>query len=145
MAAMKMLNAKDLSLEELKKFAPSIARCIDRIVESAPERLTGTWLLQEVDEGRQDLWLIMTENDDLVMVAFSHLQHYQATGYTFMKIIGLAGDKMEDAWPLLEEFEAFARSAGAESIEIVGRPGWARCLKDHGYEHKSTNLSKSLN
>lgn len=125
---------------------PSIVANIQRIVDEVPEQMTVAWLLDEVNAGRQDLWLAYDTSApvDVLMVAFTAIMHYPATGYTFCRLVGLGGDRLDEVLPLLDEIEVWARLQGAQELEPVGREGWARVLKDRGYLRKSTNLAKRL-
>lgn len=141
-----MANIKDWPLTRIARAESCITACIQRIVDEVPERLTVDWLLGEVRAGRQDLWVAYDETspDEVVMVAFTEILHYLATGYTFMKIVGLGGRRLDELLPLLDELEEWGRRNGAQSVEIVGREGWSRRLKARGYEHKSTSVAKAL-
>ena len=144
--ALELANIKDWPDERIPAAAPSIAACLRQLVDDFPEMLTVDWLLAEVHAGRQEMWLAFdgAEPDVVVMTAFTQIMHYPATGWTYCRIVGLAGDRLADAWPLLDEFEEWARRNGAQEIMAEGREGWARILKGRGYTRRSTTLAKRL-
>jgi len=141
-----MANIKAWPAERVTAAGPSILACIQRLVDEFPERLTAEWLLEQVRIGRQEMWVAFdeAEPDIVVMTAFTELQHYLATGYTFLKVTNLGGGRLSDVLPLLDEIEAWGRRNGARSIEPEGREGWVRILKGRGYVRRSTTLTKQL-
>lgn len=59
-------------------------------------------------------------------------------------LVHLAGGKLD---PLLEadsELEKFARIVGATGIEIIGRKGWVRALRDRGYKEAAVHLYREV-
>lgn len=144
--ALRLANAKDWPAERILMAGPGIVACIQRIVDEAPEQMTVAWLLGEVNAGRQDLWLAYDDAvpDAVVMVALTAIMHYPATGYTFCRLVGLGGERLDEVLPFLDDLEAWAKAQGAQEIEPIGRDGWARVLEHRGYVRKSTVLAKRL-
>jgi hypothetical protein len=59
--------------------------------------------------------------------------------------IWLAGGDMESSiGNILEAAEYHAAKNECDGIEVLGRRGWERVLKPHGYEHKRVMLIKEL-
>ena len=59
--------------------------------------------------------------------------------------IWLAGGDMEaNIDGVLEAAEFHAKEHECDGIEVIGRKGWERVLKPHGYEHKRVMLIKEL-
>ena len=44
----------------------------------------------------------------------------------------------------LATVEAWAKDGGCHRIEVLGRKGWERALKEHGYGFKNITLKKDL-
>ena len=143
---LRIANISSWTPERVGSAASDIHDCIQRIVGEHPEELTTKWLIDELRADRQQLWVAYdeAEPDKVVMIAFTEIRHYYATGHTFMQITGLSGDGIHDALPFLEELERWGKDNGAQSIEIKGRNGWTKLLKPHGYTRKSTTLTKAL-
>ena len=57
-------------------------------------------------------------------------------------ITALGGSNMERWLPLLSQIEDWAKSEGAALVRVMGRPGWARVLKD--YEVSNVVLERAL-
>lgn len=54
------------------------------------------------------------------------------------------GDMTELVSEIRPRAEAFARSNGAQGMNIIGRPGWARVLAKEGYGQVAVVLRKIL-
>lgn len=59
-------------------------------------------------------------------------------------LIHLAGGKLTSMVQANDDLEEFARVMGADYIEIIGRKGWARRLRDMGYEEAAVHLVKEV-
>jgi hypothetical protein len=57
-------------------------------------------------------------------------------------ITALGGSNMERWLPLLSQIEDWARAEGAALVRVMGRPGWARVLKD--YQISNVVLERAL-
>jgi hypothetical protein len=57
-------------------------------------------------------------------------------------ITALGGSNMERWLPLLSQIEDWARAEGAALVRVMGRPGWARVLKE--YEVSNVVLERAL-
>jgi hypothetical protein len=49
-----------------------------------------------------------------------------------------------EALPMLPQIEDWAKSRGADEIEVLGRIGWRRALAPMGYGEKAVILRKAL-
>jgi len=56
----------------------------------------------------------------------------------------LAAGKMEGIVDMQESAEQWGKLQGCTAMTIAGRKGWARVLKDIGYEEKYVTLAKEL-
>lgn len=59
-------------------------------------------------------------------------------------LVHLAGGELA---PLIEadgELVKFAKVMGATGIEIIGRKGWVKALRDHGYQESAVHLFKEV-
>jgi hypothetical protein len=57
-------------------------------------------------------------------------------------ITALGGSNMESWLPLLSQIEDWAKAEGAALVRVMGRPGWARVLKD--YQISNVVLERAL-
>lgn len=56
----------------------------------------------------------------------------------------LAAGNMEGIVDMQKSAEEWGKMQGCTAMTIAGRKGWARVLKDHGYEEKYVTLAKEL-
>ncbi len=59
-------------------------------------------------------------------------------------VIHLAGGALEPLLGAAGELDQFARMVGATGIEIVGRKGWAKVLKEQGYQEIAVHLYREV-
>jgi hypothetical protein len=57
-------------------------------------------------------------------------------------IVACSGRRMTEWLPLIAAIEKFARTEGCAGVQIMGRPGWERALKE--YRRKAVVLEKEL-
>jgi hypothetical protein len=127
-----------------EKFLPlSVFRHAERIAQSAPDELTAASLVNDAVAGRQHLWLGW-EGEEVLLALFAAVRHYEATQKTFVRVRGIAGDRIKEALPLLADIEQWARNEGAFKVVAVGRRGWEPMLRPLGYEVEAIVLSKQL-
>lgn len=65
------------------------------------------------------------------------------TGERVLDVWLAAGD-LDEIMEARPQVEAWAQAAGCTQIHITGRPGWARLLREHGYEHWATVVRKVI-
>ncbi|MEA3002177.1 MAG: hypothetical protein QOH81_965 [Sphingomonadales bacterium] len=71
------------------------------------------------------------------------LRHYPTGAYDGHVLIA-AGDPKQVVATLRPRAEAWLRSIGALGALVESRPGWARLLKEHGYEPHQMTLRKDF-
>lgn len=59
-------------------------------------------------------------------------------------LVHLAGGKLDSLLEADGELDKFARIVGATGIEIIGRKGWVRALRDRGYREAAVHLFKEV-
>lgn len=60
------------------------------------------------------------------------------------RVLQLSGKGMDEWLHLTSVIEAWAKENGARGMELVGRKGWERHMKQHGYGFEYLVLSKEL-
>lgn len=56
----------------------------------------------------------------------------------------LAAGEMENIVDMQKSAEEWGKLQGCSAMTIAGRKGWAKVLKEHGYEEKFVTLAKEL-
>ena len=132
--------------ERLDAAMPSIRACIQRVVDEEPDALTVEWVFGEVAAGHRQMWIVFDEEAPAVavMVGTSEFRHYYATGHRFIEFAGLGGERLAEAWPLVEDIYVWGRLYGVRDFRVKGRKGWERHLRKRGYVLKSVTLKLAL-
>lgn len=92
-------------------------------------------VLEDIERGHAQLW----ETDNATVVT-------QVSDYGVFRCLNvwLAGGRLEEIIGLLDSAERFAKAHGCTKIEVNGRRGWKRALRDHGFKEESVILSKDI-
>lgn len=117
-----------------------ISTYLTRLVD---EKCTLEDMYTNVVEGYWHLWVATDyDTNEIYAVAITAFVDYPQC--TNLRMIFVSGDG--ENWPIaLKVFEHFALVNGCHDVEIKGRKGWERVLRDRGYELKSVTLRKRIN
>jgi len=107
---------------------------IDRALKDHPSHDIGS-VSRGIAEGRFQFWpgaksFMVTE-----IVQYEKARAIQAW---------LAAGDLDELLAIGAKVEIWGRDRGCTRAEIAGRPGWVRALRDKGYEHYTTVLTKEL-
>ncbi len=142
------------SSAELGLIEPSLVRFVARQVTPILERSADLCqhkaidFLRECEAGRMQLWVIGMRDqwaalDSQVIVAVVVTQIVgQPSGQSALAILQCAGSYMRSWIHLIDEIEEYARGRGCSRVQIEGRRGWGRVLRD--YRESYTVFSKEL-
>ena len=115
---------------------PNIVHLLERI---ADEKLTVSDIYDLIIDGTWTLWVPDTGEITTVIVT-EFIRYPQVCN---LRVVILSGGG-ED-WPYgMRVFEDFARINKCHAIEILGRKGWERVLKDNGFKLNHITLSKRI-
>lgn len=123
---------------------PRVWEMVQGYLGKAVEYVNGEMALedfrQDLISGRKQLWVI-AENYKPKGACITEIADYPRK--RIIRVLLLGGEDIK-SWigELLETGEAWARRIGAKSIEIDGRKGWVRFLKDFRLTHY--RLSKEI-
>lgn len=124
--------------DELIAVWPVVAPILIRAI-----RIYGEYTLEEVFEDliarKKQLWV--GGKTSITAVLITEIFN-QDNGQRFCHVSLCAGDGAIDCIPHLETVEKWAKESGCNRIEIAGRRGWAKLLKD--YKVKKITLKKDL-
>ena len=96
-------------------------------------------IYDKIVDGEWHLWVAVDSDDSIYSVAVTTFIHYPLV--TNLRIVFLAGE-FEKWAEIIRIFEQFALINDCHEVEIKGRKGWERVLRDRGYELKSVTLMK---
>ncbi len=128
---------RGVQIRELSRFWPIAEPLIHDLMPYGRGRYSVGQIRKDVEEG--NIWLWISEPDHAcvmltLIVAYPRMD--------VMQIFGVAG-KLPPGWrSMLASLESYARSIGCRQIELHGRKGWTRKLRD--YEPGQIVLTKVL-
>lgn len=100
-------------------------------------------LCERIRDGRFKLWFL-TPGKGRIDAVFLTAMYTQQNGRLILSLSWAGGQDVVDVADLISVFEAYARMQGCWAIEVIGRKGWERVLRPHGYGHFFTGLLKVL-
>lgn len=127
--------------EHIHTFWPEVAILIQPAIDRSGERCDSDQLLGLAVSGLIQVWL-MVDKATMVLEAacISELRPY--TGSHPRLHVMLVGGKYMSLWlkDLVFNLKAFAAHNGAKSLEVYGRLGWERALRQEGFKCPKVRL-----
>jgi hypothetical protein len=120
---------------------------IDEYIKKAIEHSNGefnaTSIYEKVSQGMMEAWVVSDEDYNIMAVLVTEFITYPLR--SMVRVVLCGGDSLEK-WVdiFLNKLDEYALNLGANGIEVVGRKGWERVLKNKGYEYTYTALSKEV-
>lgn len=123
------------------KFWPLIAPKLQKLIDHEFDHgFTLDSLYNQIMQSKFQVWLT---NDHAAVLLTSMSE--QPDGAIICSLCSAGGENVvENRDEILTTVEHYARMHGCYGIEIVGRKGWERVVRDYGYEHFYTAQIKVL-
>lgn len=115
--------------EELDTILPDVLHFIERLEVESGHRITVDRFVSDIRSGHRQLWLGC--DTDIRTIAMTEVA--DDTKST-VRLTHCAGDGPKDWVFLIEGIREWARQRGSEAFEVIGRVGWERFLKHHGFK-----------
>lgn len=135
---------QDWPFERLAKYGPDITAAMKKLVDRFPNEMTLKSLAEDIITGKNQLWLILDEQENFKAFVTSEIKVNDATGYKTVLLLELAGDGGIDLVPMIAKVEAWAVSIGAKALTPIGREGWRKPLAKLGYKTDLVLYRKEL-
>ena len=140
-----LLDATHLSLAEIEPMWPDILACIEKYCARFAVEETPQNVIDDVASGERRMWLVLDEDGKVVLVPITTIETMKATGHTRLLLAECGGSRLEEAMPLLETIEQWAKAEhGAASARFIARKGWRDYLEPLGYRAKAIVYDKEL-
>lgn len=129
-----------ISIQAIDKNWSDITNYLERLVD---EKCSLEDMYNKITDGDWHLWVATDyDSNEIYAVAITAFIEYPRS--TNLRMIFVSGDG--ENWPIaLKVFEHFALVNDCHEVEVLGRKGWERVLRDRGYELKSVTLRKRIN
>lgn len=122
---------------------PNAAPALRRAVLHGEPDLELRTLRIRVANGLTQLWKVVDEKGKVSAWATTYLYSSNQNQQT-AQITMAAADNAEDFLEMLAPFEEWAKLQGVEVIEVIGREGWKKLLRPHGFSHNYTSFTKEV-
>jgi hypothetical protein len=118
------------------------APLIEKALKFASDKLDIVDVFERLSTGRYSLWVV-TEGETIVVAMITEVMDYPAKRTLGVPFCGGHVGTIDKWLPdILTALDAHARHNGCQSVEVWGRPGWERLLKD--YHKRYVCLEKDL-
>ena len=98
-------------------------------------------IMEELVKGEKQVWMLSTDDEFKATIITHIVEHPQKKT---CELIYLGGEDMLDMIPEFTAIEDWAVENGCKDFQAVGRPGWERVLKSHGYERRYITVGRNL-
>ena len=123
--------------EHMRRLLPHLQRLVE---EQARHGMTVPAIAQRIRSGHSRLWVW----GDFLGFFLTQL-YIQNTGRLVCTLSHAAGENVvTNQEAILGPIEEYARMHGCGMLEIAGRRGWGRVVRDFGYTHHFTVVAKEL-
>lgn len=129
--------------ERIAGYGPQITEAMRKIEERFPDDVSLEQMACNLVQGREQLWLILDENENFVAFVTSEIE-ITKTGRKRVLLLELAGDGGPNLADMIRPIENWAREIGAAEICPLGRIGWRKALARHGYRPEVIRYRKEL-
>jgi len=134
---------QDWTFEQMAPFVEEIARAMAKLAARFPDDVDLEVMTSQIMSGEVQLWLILDEANKFAAFLTTQIE-ISKTGKKRVLLLELAGRGGIILTGLIEKIENWARGHGAVAICPIGRPGWQRALKQHGYKPLIIRYGKEL-
>jgi len=142
---LKLLDATPLTETQLRPYFTDIVACLQKYCDRFPNEETPLNIIEDVLKGDRRMWLVVDEEDHVVLVPITAIETFKATGFTQLLLAECGGSRLKEAMPLLEQIEDWAkREHGARQARFYARKGWTGYLEPLGYRPKAIVFEKEL-
>jgi hypothetical protein len=142
---LKLVDSTNLDPTQMAPHWPNILACIEKYCDRFGEEETPEHVIGEVAKGNRRMWLVLDEEDKVVLVPITSIETLDATGLKQLLLAECGGTRLKEAMPLLGQIEDWARQEhGAERARFIARKGWTDYLTPLGYKATAIVFDKEL-
>ncbi len=137
----------DISLVPYGSLTQAIG-IVDGYLKTAADLTVGRCSVDDIVRmifiGQYSLWLVFDTEVNLVVGFFAlEVKQYPQRRMLCIQHVVMESGQMREIEPLMQDLATrYAKDNGCTGIEFVGRPGWRRYSKEHGYASHSVTYQK---
>lgn len=127
--------------------APMVWPDVYNMLKPAVDHTDGRWsmdsLLHALCTGAHHLWIAQNSDGEIEAAMTTQIAQYP---HARMLCISFLGGSNYDLWKngWMEELEECAKRMGCTGLESIARKGFAKLMKEYGYDHKQYFFTKIL-
>ncbi|WP_273759646.1 hypothetical protein [Bartonella sp. ML70XJBT.G] len=110
----------------------NVIKSIAYFNQKFPDDYNTETILNDILKGEKVLWIIVDAHENFMAHVTTQLQKL-VTGALRAVIVTLGGKGGAHLTKLITQIEAYYKEKGAKELVIIGRRGWEKSLKSHGY------------
>lgn len=130
---MRVELTQDWPFERVAAYGPQITAAMVKLVGRFPSEFTVKSLFEGILSGKNQLWLILDDDDGFLAFVMTEIRVNDATGHKSVLVSELAGEGGADVVSLIPTIEEWAKEQGAADLRPMGRRGWEKALRKQGY------------
>ncbi|MGU3399230.1 hypothetical protein ACLBWS_05725 [Brucellaceae bacterium D45D] len=142
--ALKIINTQDWTIDQIAPYGRDLTAAMKKLCERFPDDLTVESIMADVIKGKNQLWLILDDDDAFKAFVTTEIFVSDFTGKKRLHLCDLGGEGGVYLADLVLELEKFAQSQGITEIHAMGRFGWQKQLAKHGYHPLVFRYGKEL-
>lgn len=135
-----LVELKTVQSSDIPKVWNEIVPLLNRLVEYDDD-VTLEGIQVDLLERKKQLWTATDQKINAVALT----QIYSNSKSKVCLLFGCAGDDLSEWVGFMPVIEAWATSIGCDRMELRGRTGWVRVLKNNGWVVEQVVLRKELN
>jgi hypothetical protein len=136
------VDIKLVGLGQLTQFIPDLHRYLRKSEAWTRGRATVDDIVRFLYTGQMDLWVIV-DTKTVYGYVITEIKNYPRQKWLVLQYAaGLPGCIEKVDTQMHELLEKFARDAGCSGVEYIGRPGWRKDARKHGYVTESVTYEK---
>lgn len=140
-----LIDATHLTAEQIVPYWEDIIRCLRKYCDRFPEEETPENIVSEVMKGDRQMWLVLDEDNHVVLVPITAIETLTATNLKQILFAECGGSRLKEAMVLLADIENWAiREHGVNRARFIARKGWTGYLEPLGYRAKAIVFEKEL-
>jgi len=134
---------RSLSQEELAERWKEIKPYIERATAHGIGETSAHDMFVGAMNGTYECWEAFDDNYNTLSFGMARINRFE--GHTQLQIVTAAGDGWDKYGPeALEYAEQYAASIGCKYVTVWGRLGWSKKMKQYGYNHTYSVMTKEI-
>lgn len=126
--------------EKLEPIWPVVEPLLEKALEGNCGEVTTFDVYQGIKSRDLQLWVIYDGSVQAAVI--TEIINYPRK--KTCRALQVAGSNMDEWMHLIQVIEDWAKEQGARSMELIGRKGWERYMKQYGFSFEHVTLNKEF-